>query len=57
VGDVVAPFIALPDTDSLAILPDDPAAAAEDIHGRRETIGLSYSVFGADVSDAEDGRR
>jgi alkanesulfonate monooxygenase SsuD/methylene tetrahydromethanopterin reductase-like flavin-dependent oxidoreductase (luciferase family) len=60
VGDRVAPFMAPPDTDlaalraadSLAILPDDPAAAAEEIQRRREEIGFSYSVFGADFADA-----
>src|SRR5919204_3090121 len=60
VGDTVAPFMAPPDTDpaalraadSLAILPDDPAAAAEEIQRRREEIGFSYVVFGADFADA-----
>ena len=60
VGDTVAPFMAHPATDpaalramdSLAILPDDPAAAAEEIQRRREEIGFSYFVFGADVVDA-----
>ena len=60
IGDAVAPFMAPPDTnpaalratDSLAILPDDPVAAAEEIQRRREEIGFSYFVFGADVSDA-----
>jgi alkanesulfonate monooxygenase SsuD/methylene tetrahydromethanopterin reductase-like flavin-dependent oxidoreductase (luciferase family) len=60
IGDAVAPFMAPPDTDpaalraadSLAILPDDPEAAAEEIQRRREEIGFSYFVFGADVSDA-----
>jgi alkanesulfonate monooxygenase SsuD/methylene tetrahydromethanopterin reductase-like flavin-dependent oxidoreductase (luciferase family) len=60
IGDSVAPFMAPPDTDpaalraadSLAILPDDPAAAAEEIQRRREQIGFSYFVFGADVADA-----
>jgi alkanesulfonate monooxygenase SsuD/methylene tetrahydromethanopterin reductase-like flavin-dependent oxidoreductase (luciferase family) len=60
IGDAVAPFMAPPDTDpaalraadSLAILPDDPAAAVEEIKRRREEIGFSYFVFGADVSDA-----
>jgi alkanesulfonate monooxygenase SsuD/methylene tetrahydromethanopterin reductase-like flavin-dependent oxidoreductase (luciferase family) len=60
IGDAVAPFMAPPDTDpaalravdSLAILPDDPAAAAEEIQRRREEIGFSYFVFGADVADA-----
>ncbi len=37
--------------DSLAILPDDPAAAAEEIQRRREEI-FSYFVFGAAVADA-----
>ena len=60
IGDSVAPFMAPPDTDpaalraadSLAILPSDPAAAAEEIQRRREEIGFSYFVFGADVADA-----
>lgn len=60
IGDAVAPFMAPPDTDpaalraadSLAMLPDDPAAAAEEIQRRREEIGFSYFVFGADVADA-----
>jgi hypothetical protein len=60
IGDAVAPFMAPLDTDpaalraadSLAILPDDPAAAAEEIQRRREEIGFSYFVFGADVSEA-----
>jgi alkanesulfonate monooxygenase SsuD/methylene tetrahydromethanopterin reductase-like flavin-dependent oxidoreductase (luciferase family) len=60
IGDNVAPFMAPPDTDpvalrvvdSLAILPADPAAAAEEIQRRREEIGFSYFVFGADVADA-----
>lgn len=59
VGDTVAPFMAHPDTDpaalravdSLAVLPDDPAAAAEEIQRRREEIGFSYFVFGADFAD------
>jgi len=60
IGDAVAPFMAPPDTDpaglraadSLAVLPDDPSAAAEEIQRRREEIGFSYFVFGAEVSDA-----
>jgi alkanesulfonate monooxygenase SsuD/methylene tetrahydromethanopterin reductase-like flavin-dependent oxidoreductase (luciferase family) len=60
VGDTVAAFMAPPDTDpaalraadSLAILPDDPAAAGEEIQRRREEIGFSYFVFGADSADA-----
>ena len=59
IGDTVAPFMAPPDTDpaalhaadSLAVLPDNPAAAAEEIQRRREEIGFSYFVFGADVAD------
>jgi alkanesulfonate monooxygenase SsuD/methylene tetrahydromethanopterin reductase-like flavin-dependent oxidoreductase (luciferase family) len=59
IGDSVAPFMAPPDTDpaalraadSLAILPSDPSAAAEEIQRRREEIGFSYFVFGADVAD------
>ena len=60
IGDTVAPFMAPPDTDpaalraadSLAILPDNPAAAAEEIQRRREEIGFSYFVFGAGFADA-----
>jgi len=60
VGDNRAPFMASPDTDpaalravdSLAYLPDDPAAAAEEIQRRREEIGFSYFVFGADFADS-----
>ncbi|WP_067900274.1 LLM class flavin-dependent oxidoreductase [Nocardia vaccinii] len=59
VGDTVAPFMAPPDTDpaalravdSLATLADDPAAAAEEIQRRREEIGFSYFIFGADCAD------
>src|SRR5207247_3531043 len=60
IGDAVAPFMAPPDTDpaalraadSLAILPADPAAAAEEIQRRREENGFSYFVFGANAADA-----
>ena len=60
IGDAVAPFMAPSDTDpaalraadSLAVLPDDPAAAADEIQRRREEIGFSYFVFGADSADA-----
>lgn len=59
VGDGVAPFMAPPTTDpaavraadSLVYLPDDPAAAAEEIQRRREEMGFSYFVFGADFAD------
>ena len=60
IGDARAAFMAPPDTDiaalraadSLAVLPSDPAAAAEEIQRRREELGFSYFVFGADVADA-----
>src|SRR5919198_953215 len=53
------PVVAPPDTDpaalraadSLAILPDDPVAAAEEIQRRREELGFSYFVFGANAAD------
>jgi alkanesulfonate monooxygenase SsuD/methylene tetrahydromethanopterin reductase-like flavin-dependent oxidoreductase (luciferase family) len=59
-GDTVAPFMAPPDTDtaalraadSLSVLPDDPAAAAEEIQRRRDEIGFSYFVVGAPFVDA-----
>ena len=59
IGDAVAPFMAPPDTDaaalraadSLEVLPDDPAAAADEIQRRREEIGFSYFVFGADFAE------
>ncbi|WP_211342853.1 hypothetical protein [Actinomadura pelletieri] len=59
IGDTVAPFMASPDTDpaalraadSPAVLPDDPAAAVEEIHRRREGIGFSCFVIGADFAD------
>jgi alkanesulfonate monooxygenase SsuD/methylene tetrahydromethanopterin reductase-like flavin-dependent oxidoreductase (luciferase family) len=59
IGDTVSPFMAPPDTDTAALhaadsleaLPDDPSAAAEEIQRRREEIGFSYFVFGADFAD------
>lgn len=60
VGDTVAPFMAsardtdpaaLRDADSLAYLPADPAAAAEEIQRRREEIGYSYFVLGAESAE------
>ncbi len=59
IGDGRAPFMAPPGidpaalraADSLAILPADPAAAAEEIQRRREEIGFSYFIFGADFAD------
>lgn len=55
IGDTVAPHMAHPDTnaaalraaDTLTVVPDDPAAAAEEIQRRQEEIGFSYFVFGA----------
>jgi alkanesulfonate monooxygenase SsuD/methylene tetrahydromethanopterin reductase-like flavin-dependent oxidoreductase (luciferase family) len=60
VGRTVAPFMAPPDTDpaalasmaSLAILPGDPGAATEEIQRRREEVGFSYFVIGANSADA-----
>jgi alkanesulfonate monooxygenase SsuD/methylene tetrahydromethanopterin reductase-like flavin-dependent oxidoreductase (luciferase family) len=59
IGDMVAPFMAPPDTDpaalravdSLAVLPDDPAAAVEEIQRRRDEMGFSYVVIGANAAD------
>jgi hypothetical protein len=43
---------ALRAADSLAVLPDDPAAAVEEIQRRREEIGFSCFVFGAHFAEA-----
>ena len=59
VGNTVSPFMAPPDTDttalraadSLAYLPPDPAAAADELRRRREQTGVSYFAFGANVAD------
>lgn len=59
VGNTVSPFMAPPDTDttalraadSLAYLPSDPAAAADELRRRREETGISYFAFGANVAD------
>lgn len=59
VGDAVSPFMAPPTTDttalraadSLAYLPADPAAAADELRRRREETGVSYIAFGANVAD------
>jgi hypothetical protein len=59
VGDTVSPFMAPPDTDtaalraadSLAYLPPDPHAAADELRRRREETGVSYIAFGANVAD------
>jgi hypothetical protein len=37
--------------DSLACLSSDPGAAREEIQRRREEIGFSYYVLGADVAN------
>jgi alkanesulfonate monooxygenase SsuD/methylene tetrahydromethanopterin reductase-like flavin-dependent oxidoreductase (luciferase family) len=58
IGDAVAPFMAGPDTDpdavraadSVAYLPADPVAAAEEVHRRHQELGFSYFVVGADVA-------
>lgn len=60
IGDARAPFMAPPDIDpvalraedSLAILPDDPEAIADELQRRREEIGFSYFVFGANFAEA-----
>jgi len=60
IGDRVAPHMAPPNTDTAAVraanslvtLPDDPAAAAAEIQRRREEIGFSYFIIGADFADA-----
>ncbi|WP_163512999.1 LLM class flavin-dependent oxidoreductase [Fodinicola acaciae] len=59
IGDKVAPFMAPPDTDTAAlhavdaleVLPSDPAAAIEELQRRREEIGFSYFVLGADFAE------
>jgi alkanesulfonate monooxygenase SsuD/methylene tetrahydromethanopterin reductase-like flavin-dependent oxidoreductase (luciferase family) len=59
VGNTVSPFMAPPDTDtaalraadSLAYLPPDPAAAADELRRRREETGITYFAFGANVAD------
>ncbi|KRC66804.1 hypothetical protein ASE12_01570 [Aeromicrobium sp. Root236] len=59
VGDVVAPFMAGPDTDpavlraedSPAILPADPGAAVEELLRCREEIGATYVVIGSNSAE------
>ncbi|MFI7003823.1 LLM class flavin-dependent oxidoreductase [Nocardia sp. NPDC050175] len=59
IGDEVAPHMGPPETDpaalraadALTVLPDDPAAAIEEIQRRREEIGFSYFIFGADFAE------
>ena len=60
IGNAVAPFMASPDTTRLRCVPRTrwrsfrmtPVAAAEEIQRRREELGCSYFVFGAEVSDS-----
>ncbi|MEV0683279.1 LLM class flavin-dependent oxidoreductase [Nocardia sp. NPDC050378] len=59
IGDTVAPHMAHPATDpaalraadALTVLPDDPAAAIDEIRRRREEAGFSYIVVGADFAE------
>ncbi|WP_227983136.1 LLM class flavin-dependent oxidoreductase [Nocardia spumae] len=59
IGDAVAAHMAPPWTDPAAlraadavtVLPDDPAAAIEEIQRRREEMGFSYFIFGADFAE------
>jgi alkanesulfonate monooxygenase SsuD/methylene tetrahydromethanopterin reductase-like flavin-dependent oxidoreductase (luciferase family) len=61
VGDGIAPFMAsareidpaaLHAADSLLVLPDDPHAAIDEVQRRRDELGFSYVVIGADFADA-----
>ena len=61
VGEEVAPFMAsareidpaaLRAADSLLVLPDDPAAAIEEIRRRRDEMGFSYVVTGVGSVEA-----
>jgi hypothetical protein len=60
VGDSVSAFMAPADTDtaalraadSLAYLPPDPRAAADELLRRREETGISYFVVGANAADS-----
>jgi alkanesulfonate monooxygenase SsuD/methylene tetrahydromethanopterin reductase-like flavin-dependent oxidoreductase (luciferase family) len=59
IGDTVAPHLAPPNldpaalraADALEVLPQDPAAAVDELQRRREEIGFSYFVFGAIHAD------
>jgi alkanesulfonate monooxygenase SsuD/methylene tetrahydromethanopterin reductase-like flavin-dependent oxidoreductase (luciferase family) len=59
IGDTIAPHLAPPTldpaalraADALEVLPEDPVAAVEELHRRREEIGFSYFVFGAIHAD------
>ncbi len=58
VGDTCAPFMGgtdpdlLRSLDSMAILPQDPAAAVEEVLRRREEAGFSYVVVGGGSAEA-----
>jgi len=43
---------ALRAADSLLVLPGDPTAAIEEVLRRREEIGFTYFVIGANAADA-----
>jgi alkanesulfonate monooxygenase SsuD/methylene tetrahydromethanopterin reductase-like flavin-dependent oxidoreductase (luciferase family) len=60
VGDGIAAFMASPreidppalhEADSMLVLPDDPMAAIEEVQRRREELGFSYVVIGADFAE------
>lgn len=59
IGDTVALHMAHPSTDpaalraadALTVLPNDPVAAKDEIQRRREEIGFSYFVIGADFAE------
>ncbi|WP_040807021.1 LLM class flavin-dependent oxidoreductase [Nocardia concava] len=59
IGDTVAAHMAGPGTDpaewraadAVTVLPEDPAAAIDEIQRRREEIGFSYFVIGADWAE------
>jgi alkanesulfonate monooxygenase SsuD/methylene tetrahydromethanopterin reductase-like flavin-dependent oxidoreductase (luciferase family) len=60
VGDGVAAFMAsareidsaaLHEADSMLVLSDDPRAAIEEVQRRREEMGFSYVVIGADFAE------
>ena len=60
VGDGIAAFMAsareidgpaLHEADSMLVLPDDPRAAIEEVQRRRDELGFSYVVIGADFAE------
>lgn len=57
VGDTPEPFMGggepdrLRSTDSLAVLPQDPAAALEEVMRRREEAGFTYFVIGGESAE------